>query len=867
MSDAMNETIISLSRRILGFLLALIWLVGCAEGEEVASFTPPAPTLRPTPTLVAQSPPPLPGQTLPPTPLVTTTAAAAATATTPATPTITVTPSPTLSPTATPLPAVWLARAQTALSHQDYAAARDAFQASLAANALPAADAQTARYGLAQAYLGLEMWAEAGDVLATYLDETHDAAPQMPATTVTLTATLTVTPTVAASSQAHPQAASFLLAVALESQGDCGAAIAAYETYLAANRGMAAYVQPRIAACRLLLADRAGALTAYEAAAAAPAHRLTRVALHQTLAAAYMEDSNYAQAIAHYDAIAEIAVTEYTLGQVTFLAGAAELQAGNTAAAYERFLTAVNNYPRSYDSYQALVALVQAEQPVDQFQRGLVDYYAAAYLPAIDAFQNYLTANPQEYRADTHLYLAWCYEGVGNLAAALAQLGEYGRLEPAAAQIETAKLYARSGQWANAIAAYEDYVAAYPDGPDAAFAAWWAAVLAERQDDPLRASALYRQMASAYSWHPDAAEALFRAGWLAWQAGDQEAAYSAWQSSIAQYPNQEYGAASLLWLLKQLPADSPALNDLRAQAQIWPGVGYYALRLRQTVAAAPPFPPSRPLSLPAESTPNDEEQRIAAAAWLAGWWGTSDNLARLPAAIAQDERLQRGLRLWQLGLYAEASRELDWLRQDYAANALASYQLALWFRDQGIYRLSIIAAATVQSLSGQTIFDLPVHLARLIYPVYYADLILPLAAEYGYDPLLQFSLVRQESLFESFATSSAVAQGLSQVIPDTGAYIAQRLDWLDYNNADLYKPHVGLRFGAFYLAEQLNAFDGHIYAALAAYNAGPGNAARWHALAPTDPDTFVEVINFAETRLYVERIFLGYHIYHHLYSR
>ena len=108
--------------------------------------------------------------------------------------------------------------------------------------------------------------------------------------------------------------------------------------------------------------------------------------------------------------------------------------------------------------------------------------------------------------------------------------------------------------------------------------------------------------------------------------------------------------------------------------------------------------------------------------------------------------------------------------------------------------------------SGQSIREVPRFLGQLIYPVYYADLIMPLAEQYGYDPRLQFALVRQESLFESFARSGAAAQGLSQVIPDTGVYIANQLNWPDYENDDLYKPYVGLNFGAFYLAQQLGFF-------------------------------------------------------------
>jgi soluble lytic murein transglycosylase len=103
-------------------------------------------------------------------------------------------------------------------------------------------------------------------------------------------------------------------------------------------------------------------------------------------------------------------------------------------------------------------------------------------------------------------------------------------------------------------------------------------------------------------------------------------------------------------------------------------------------------------------------------------------------------------------------------------------------------------------------------------------------------------------------------------MPATGDYIAQRLAWPDYDTADLYRPHVGLAFGAYYLAEQLDTFDGNVYAALSAYNAGPGNAARWHAAAGDDPDAYLEVVDFPETRSYIRRIYTGYAAYRHLYG-
>ena len=88
----------------------------------------------------------------------------------------------------------------------------------------------------------------------------------------------------------------------------------------------------------------------------------------------------------------------------------------------------------------------------------------------------------------------------------------------------------------------------------------------------------------------------------------------------------------------------------------------------------------------------------------------------------------------------------------------------------------------------------------------------------------------------------------------------------DYNNALIYRPIVNVRFGAYYLDQQLNAFDGDIAAALSAYNAGPGNAARWYETAGGDIDQYVETVDFYETRQYIERFYAGQAIYRHLYS-
>jgi soluble lytic murein transglycosylase len=130
-------------------------------------------------------------------------------------------------------------------------------------------------------------------------------------------------------------------------------------------------------------------------------------------------------------------------------------------------------------------------------------------------------------------------------------------------------------------------------------------------------------------------------------------------------------------------------------------------------------------------------------------------------------------------------------------------------------------------------------------------------------------MVRQESAFEAFVSSSAGARGLMQVMPATGDEIAAELDWPDYTSQDLYRPLVSLEFGAHYISKWQANLEGDIFAALAAYNGGPGNAIELKKLAPNDPDLFVEIIPFelSETRTYIQRIYELFVLYRRVYDR
>jgi soluble lytic murein transglycosylase len=162
--------------------------------------------------------------------------------------------------------------------------------------------------------------------------------------------------------------------------------------------------------------------------------------------------------------------------------------------------------------------------------------------------------------------------------------------------------------------------------------------------------------------------------------------------------------------------------------------------------------------------------------------------------------------------------------------------------------------------------DGPIFIQRLVYPRPFNDLIVREAQANDIDPLVYFSLIRQESLFEEGAQSSAAAQGLAQIIPETGAWIAEQLGHPEYTNAIIYRPVINLRFGAYYLDWVRDYLDGNLISALAGYNAGPGNSETWRATSGPDDTIFTEILTYTEPRIYIQAVLANLYHYERLYG-
>jgi soluble lytic murein transglycosylase len=88
-----------------------------------------------------------------------------------------------------------------------------------------------------------------------------------------------------------------------------------------------------------------------------------------------------------------------------------------------------------------------------------------------------------------------------------------------------------------------------------------------------------------------------------------------------------------------------------------------------------------------------------------------------------------------------------------------------------------------------------------------------------------------------------------QITPDTADTIENLSGGETFVYEDLADPDLNIRYGTFYLAYLLDKYDGDVIAALAAYNAGEGNADAWGGARMKLSD-----IEFGETSDYVRDV-------------
>lgn len=758
------------------------------------------------------------------------------------------TPSPTITPT--PLPVARVEAGDHAFFNGDYAQALVHYQLAYQDSPDPQIRA-SAKWGEARIFLAQERYADSLTSLQTLLTE-------------------------------YPQSvyfgqAYFLQGLANYRLNNFQAAADSWQTYLSVRPGfLDAYTQELRGDALFNAKNYTDALAAYSAAIQAPSIS-DDISLDLKVADTQTQLKNYDAAIALYDGLTARAPNDYIKAQVAYETGLVYQTLGRREEALGKFRLAVENYPLSYYAYLSLVALLDADGKVSDLDRGLVDYFAGHYDVAIAAFDRYIAANPGSdgtayyYRARSRRDSNFFDDAVKDYSTFIKKYPLHPRWGDAWGEKAYIQWY-QLNQYSEAAQTLLDYVSAAPGSAIAAGYLLDAARIYERDGQYPKALEIWARVVNEYPGTAESTTAAFLSGIINYRGGDTNSALNSFNTSLSLSTVAEDKARAYLWIGKadkKLGNNDAALAAWRLGQDVDPG-GYYSERARDLLAERAPFTPASKLNL----IQNLEAERKDADAWvrLTFKLAPETDLSNL-GSLASDQHVIRGTELWKLGLLEDAKLEFESLRAELEStkDAVGSYRLTNYLIDLGLYRPAILSARQTLTLAGlndqSDSMMAPPYFSHIRYGLYYSDLVIANAEANKLDPLFVYSVIRQESLFEGFVKSNAGARGLMQIIPSTGAQINFQLAWPpNYTDKDLYRPDVSVAFGTHYIAKNLSLLSGNLYAALAAYNGGPGNAAIWMGLSGEDPDLFLESVRFDETRNYIRNIYEIHVIYRRLYG-
>ena len=498
-------------------------------------------------------------------------------------------------------------------------------------------------------------------------------------------------------------------------------------------------------------------------------------------------------------------------------------------------LAVLSTAPGSPQATAALIALEEADQLVPPLTAAYSQYRARENTDATDRYE---AIRDQSIAVDDNSTAAIAAFYLGALAERIA------------------------GRTA-AIDAYSHSLELDPLGAFADDAAYWRGRVAEERADFELAATSYGLLLSSYRSSSFVTDATLRAALTTYQSGNELAGLER-LAAIAESAAPTNTAAARWYDLLAGPDAREAIG-LLAPADL------DARSLGAVLATRSPQPQDAPPSElavePLPAVPAASEDLEVIAAWLLDRFGADLQATQatttstvvwdttIPALVEADEHaLARVLALGALNLVS--------------GNDPAEIAIALRARDLELHDIALIA--TLRVVGGWSTAErltTPLALERLGYPSPWTSELEAATTEFGVPPFLLLALVRQESAFNPEAVSPAAAVGLTQVIPRTGALIAASLDEPWEGSGSLTDPATSLRYGAAYLAAQLESFHGNLYATLAAYNGGPSNAHRWlDEQQLPDDDGFVQIIDFEETRRYVATVIEQFAWYRYVYG-
>jgi soluble lytic murein transglycosylase len=392
---------------------------------------------------------------------------------------------------------------------------------------------------------------------------------------------------------------------------------------------------------------------------------------------------------------------------------------------------------------------------------------------------------------------------------------------------------------ARALEVFQQLIARYPAAPATERALYAAGDIFEWSGNTAKAIASYTRVRLDFPGGDSSNNATWRLAWLHYRSGDFADAYRVFKLLVGEAREDSLKNAARYWQGRAAErAGDYELAKETYRGVYDAGVENYYQALAAGALARLGAPVQEMIPPPVTPTPD------------------LDPFSGSPRVAFH---LSRARALAEVSLHQFAVLELNAIEKLAGSDNFMRLQLSREYFNNGAYRRSLALANQLP----------PSDRERELYrfPLAHWDTIRRLAAERNLDPYLVLALIRQESLFDRRARSSAFALGLMQLLPSTAAKVATRNGMPPPSSETLYDPETNLEIGTHYLRELLQRYSNNWHKAIAAYNAGENAVDRWEKeIATEDAEEFVERIPYLETRGYVKLVLRNHRIYKRLYQ-
>ena len=482
--------------------------------------------------------------------------------------------------------------------------------------------------------------------------------------------------------------------------------------------------------------------------------------------------------------------------------------------------------------------------PEDVYSRATALSGLALHADAADELQRFLSLSPQHPKRD---------EAKFKLGTALIRLKRYDQardvyrglasgqsMQAGEAAVWLARVYLRQDAGDRLLALPSSLPAnLLLSGDQKAMIHMLSGIWLDDQGQSAKAILKYREAAQYAESNGQRLEALWRIGWAYYRAGQYQTAVESFQKIIGGPEDSQWTPQALYWAgrTRERLHDAQAIESYAQLCRRY--LFSYYCQLAQPKLGSP-IPASIIVDVPpAAASPTET---------------TSD--------LKKDRHYLKAVELKVLGFDQEAAKELASLSDRYAKDRTAIMELCRLLSEAGEHHQALRLARLyfrepIERGNGSGVSE---KLWSVAYPTAYLPVIRAYAG--SVDPFLAAAIIREESQYDIRALSRVGAVGLMQVMPATAQIMAKKNGNGTIGREELFDHETNIRFGVMYLGQLLEQFSGNVTHVVASYNAGPQAVSAWMTkYAGKDPDEFVEMIPYLETRQYVKRVLRSYREY------